>query len=144
VPRASGQKFWLQDHDTDVVSEAPPVQNTWYEVFNAQDVRLIWCVITQSNGETVVKDIEVRWTIDGNVYFISTSLDNNTANWIFRTRAPSTGGTAGLGATDSTVNASSFVDKRGLSFKVDVRITSVPGTNQTLLCECVRETLELT
>jgi len=137
-------KEWLQDHDTDVVNEVPPVQNTWYEVFDAEDVRLLWCHIFQTNDENAAKDIEVRWTIDGNVYFVAVALDDNTVNFIFRNRSPSSVGVAGLTATATESNAALNVDKRGLSFKVEIRMTSLPGTNQLLRCYCVRETLEVT
>jgi len=144
MPRASGQKYHYMDHDTDQVSLSPPVQNIWNEVFDAEDVRLLWCEVYQSNTETDAKDIEVRWTIDGNVYLVATALDNATVNHIYRGRTPSTGGTAGLNATATERNAGFTVDKRGLSFKVDVRMTGVPGTAQVLQCRCVRETKELT
>ena len=137
-------KEWLRDHDTDLLYEAPPVQNTWYEVFDAEDVRLLWCDIFQSNTEVAAKDIEVRWTIDGNVYFLSLSLADSTATYIYRGRSPSAGGTGGLASTGTEVNAVYHVDKRGLAFKVEVRMTSVPGTAQVLQCRCVRETLEVT
>jgi len=137
-------KEWLRDHDTDVVDESPPIQNTWYEVFDAEDVRLIWCWIYQSHTEAAAQDVEVRWTIDGTVYLASVSLDDSTANFIYRTNAPSAGGTGGLVAVATLQNAGYHVDKRGLSFKVEVRMTSVPGTAQLLRCRCVRETLEVT
>lgn len=137
-------KEWLQDPDTDVVDETPPVQNTWYEVFDAEDVRLLWCVIRQDNDETAAKDIEVRWTIDGNVYLEQVGLNDATSMWVWRDHDPSVGGTGGLSSSTSIFNAAYYTDKRGLDFKVEVRITSVPGTNQRLRCWCVRETLEVT
>lgn len=137
-------KEWLQDHNTDEVLESPPVQNTWYEVFDAEDVRLIWCEIYQTSTEMAAHDIEVKWTIDGNVYLVAVSLADSTANFIYRDRAPSAVGTAGLTATATEVIAGVNMDKRGLAFKVEVRMTDVPGTAQTLRCRCVRETLEIT
>lgn len=137
-------KEWLQDHDADVVDETPPAQNTWYEVFDAEDVRLIWCCVLQNNDETAAKDIEVRWTIDGNVYLGTASVANNTFNWAYRNQYASSGGTTGLNLGAAEFNASKYTDKRGLTFKVEVRITSLPGTNQRLRAWCVRETLEVT
>lgn len=137
-------KYAYYDHDTDRVNEVPPVQNTWYEVFDAEDVRLIWCIIFQTNDEAANKDVETRWTIDGNIYFYSDNLPNNTLHWVYRSRDPSTAGTAGIIISATAVNAGYYVDKRGQVFKVEVRMTSVPGTNQVLLCDCVRETLEET
>lgn len=144
MPKAFGQKFMYLDHDSDVVNEAPPVLNQWYTAFDALDVRLIWCRARQTNVETAAKDINVRWTIDGNVYFVNTTMDNNTWYYVFRYPNASTGGTLGLATGTPIENAGYHVDKRGQSFKVEVRIVSALGTNQTLECECVRETLELT
>jgi len=144
VPKAFGQKYMYLDHDTDVRSLAPPVQNQWYTVFDAYDVRLLWCIIYQSNGEAAAKNLEVRWTIDGNVYLGSIAALDSATYWVFRDHVPSTGGTAGLGLWAGTFNSAYLVEKRGQDFKVEVRITSPLGTNQFLLCRCVRETLELT
>lgn len=146
MPRANvgDIKRWLQDHDTDEVSEAPPVQNTWYEVFHAEDVRLIWCEIYQENDEVVAKIVQTRWTIDGNIYFDSHSIPSGTTYFIYRNREPSTGGTLGLSTVTAEYTAARFDHKRGLDFKVEVRTTEAPGTNQILRCRCVRETEEIT
>jgi len=133
-------KYWLRDHDTDYVNEAPPVQNTWYVAFDAEDVRLLWCKIYQSNDELANKIIQIRWEIDGNVYRGSINADNNTQYYVFRNYLPSNGGTAGLGIDTVIRTAVYNIDKRGLDFKVDVRITDPVGTNQVLICWCVRET----
>lgn len=137
-------KEWLQDHDSDRVSEVPPVQNTWYEFFDAEDVRLLWCAVKQNNDESAAKDLEVRWTIDGNVYFVSWAADHNTLYYIYRNYLHSAGGTSGLAADTTIRNGAYYVDKRGLVFKAEVRLTGVPGTNQALYGWVVRETLEVT
>jgi len=137
-------KYHYQDHDTDLLNEVPPVQNTWYEVFDAEDVRHLWCRVIQVNDELAAKAVEMRWTIDGNIYFSSTSIANNTARWVYRNYLSSGGGVAGLSFNADRVNAAEICDKRGHTYKVEFRMTSVPGTNQTLRCECVRETLEAT
>jgi len=144
VPKAQGQKFHYRDHDTDVVDVSPPVQNQWYEVFHAYDVRLIWCAILQANDETFVKTLEIRWTIDGNVYFEQMVAAHNVRRYVFRAVDPSLGGTQGLNSSATAYTASVYTDKRGQDFKVEIRITSALGTNQRLLGYCVRETLELT
>jgi len=138
------QHYWLQDHDSDVVFQAPPVQNIWYELFDVEDVRLIWHTVFQDNDENVAKDIEIRWTIDGTVYFLAYALADTTENYIYRSPVDSVGGTAGLTNTVEIRNAAYNVDKRGLAFKVEVRMTGVPGTNQLLISRTVRETLEVT
>lgn len=141
---AGETKYAYLDHDTDVVDESPPIQNQWYTVFDAEDVRLLWCWVQQQNGEVASKNVEVRWTIDGNVYFLYVTISDGTEYYIYRNTPPSLGGTDGLLWSDSITNAAFFVDKRGHSFKVEVRMVSAPGTNQQLLCYCVRETLEQT
>jgi len=144
VPKAFGQKFHYLDHDTDERILAPPVLNQWYEIFHAYDVRLLWCILYQTNVEAAAKNLEMRWTIDGTVYFGAIAAADSTVYWGFRDSVPSAGGTAGLGILGAILNSAYFIDKRGQDFKVEVRITSALGTNQTLMCRCVRETLELT
>jgi hypothetical protein len=141
---AGGKKYWLQDHDTDIIGEEPPVLNQWYTLFEADDVRLLEMYVSQMNEEENMKDIEVRWTIDGNVYAAFFEANNGTIYFIFRDMNPSIGGTQGLGS--DTVERRSFVDdfKCGLHFKVEVRIVSVLGTSQGLYAAAVRETLEET
>uniref|UniRef100_A0A6M3X856 Uncharacterized protein n=1 Tax=viral metagenome TaxID=1070528 RepID=A0A6M3X856_9ZZZZ len=141
---AAGVKYAYEDHDTDEVDPTPPVQNTWYPLFDADDVRLLWHTVFQSNDETAAKDIEIRWTIDGNVYFVAVNLDSGGTVYVYRGRMASGAGTSGLLTIDTATNACFTVDKRGKSFKVEVRITSVVGTNQRLLSRAVRETLEET
>ena len=144
MPKATGMKFHYDDHDTDAVDETPPILNNWYEVFHAQDVRLLWCYTRQSNDEAAVKTVEVRWTIDGTVYFGSFAQVSGTAYYTYRWVSLSAAGTSGLLVEAGVSNGAKYVDKRGKDFKVEVRITSALGTNQRLVCYCVRETLDLT
>ena len=149
MPRAGGSiaaqiKYAYKDNDTDEVSEAPPVQNTWYEVMNREDARLIWCQFLQTNDEAANKDVEIKWTIDGNVYFYGVSVASASPKYVYRIHVPSAGGTAGLTIDTEKRNAAYNVDKRGQAFKVEIRTTSVPGTNQVLTCRCTAETLEET
>ena len=132
------------DHNTDVVDESPPILNNWYEVFHDEDVRLIFCTVYQTNDETAAKDIEVRWTIDGNEYFRAFSLADSTTEFLYRQADPGVAGVSGLWHQVGWTTAAFHSDKRGQHFKVEVRITSVLGTNQRLRCYCVRETLEIT
>jgi len=140
----AGNKYHYQDHDSDVAQVTPPVQNTWYTVIDRDDVRLLWCTISQINDEAAAKDVEVRWTIDGTVYFEAVSLPNITTTFVYRSFQRSNAGVQGLLTTIEPVNAAYYVDKRGHDFKVEVRMTSVPGTNQVLFGIAVPETLEVT
>jgi hypothetical protein len=144
VAHAGETKYAYLDHDADVVNEAPPILNQWYTVFDAEDVRLLWCMVTQLNDEVAVKDVEVRWTIDGIPYFGVKTLNSASVWYIFRDYSDSFGGTSGLDWSATRATAGYYVDKRGHSFKVEVRITTALGTNQILGCYCVRETLEQT
>ena len=146
MPRASAGavaavKYHFQDEDSDYLIQAPPVQNQWYTVFDAVDVRLLVCAIVQNNDDVAAKDLEIRWTIDGNVYFMADTFGQGILEYIYRRYAPSTGGTDGLHDTSAVQGAAIHAAKNGLAFKVEVRMTSVPGTNQQLRCWCVRETL---
>jgi hypothetical protein len=143
MPQASGAGggagAWM-DHDAVLKLEAPPVINQWYTVFHDYNVRLIWCTLMQYNDETAVKNLEIRWTIEGTVYFTTVSAVESTEYYIYRNTVPSTGGTDGLGSTTDLRNAAFYVDKRGLDFLVEIRITSALGTNQVIAGTCVYET----
>lgn len=146
MPRADGRaiKYAYEDHDAYVVEETPPIQNQWYTVFDEEDVRHLWCRVYQTNDGAAAKNIEVKWTIDGHVYFGSASVPNDSARWIYRNYLPSAGGTQGLSFNGNAFMAAYYTDKRGHSYKVEVRITSALGVNQLMYCECVIETLEET
>jgi hypothetical protein len=133
-----------KDHDTAELNAAPPAFNTWITVFHDYDVRLLWCRVKQSNTETNVKNIHIRWTVDGHVYYDNIPLANNTWAWIYRNESPSTGGTDGLADNSGQYNATKWMDKCGQDFLVEVLIATALGTAQTLVCDCVYETLEAT
>ena len=130
---------WEEDHDSYEVDETPPVQNTWYEVCDEDDVRVIWCSVYQTNTEAAAKNVEYKWTIDGTVYFGSISLPDADTHYVYRNELPGAGGTAGLFIFTDRVNAAWYVDKRGHSFKAEVRITDAPGTAQQLRSRVVLE-----
>ena len=149
MPAAGGNiaeqvKYHYEDQPPSVVNEAPPVQNTWYPGTDDEDVRHIWCVVYQKNDEAAAKDVEIRWTIDGNVYLKAFSLTDGTNTWIFKNREPSAAGTTGLATLNTSINAGGYADKRGQAYKTEIRMTGAPGTNQTLSMWDVYETLEET
>lgn len=137
---AKQKKWHYEDNDPDQVSEAPPTLNLWYELFDEEDQRLIFHHIKQANDEVAAKTCEMRWTIDGTVYLRAQSLASGQDYFIYKTEAVSGAG-APIYASTTTVNAGYHTDKRGLSFKVEVRITEALGTNQTLISHTVREKL---
>lgn len=146
MPTANGAtiKYAYGDHDTAIVYAAPPTQNNWETLFDEEDVRLIWCVVCATDLLAAGSDIEVRWTIDGTEYFVDFTADSGTVYFIYRDFVPSGGGTAGLTKTDSEYNAAKYVDKRGQSFKVEVRKTSAVLPTDILEAWAVFETLEVT
>jgi len=144
MPAASGsgaRTAWM-DHDGVMLAQDDPVQNQWYPVIHDYNVRLIWCVVMQSNDEAAAKHLEITWTIDGNVYFFTDDFVSGTMYYIYKDRLPSVGGTSGLQWSTTILNAAHYVDKRGLDFAIDARIIDVGGTNQLLGAFAVYETLE--
>ena len=141
---AAQVKYHYEDHNPDYITQVPPVQNTWYEVFDAEDVRLLLCRVKQTNTDAANKDVEVRWTINGNSYLVSLNVPTGETWSVWKNHYLDPAGLAGAEMTASPLNACIYVDKRGHDFKVEVRMTSPPGTAQTMGCWCVRETLEET
>jgi len=145
VPKAFGQKFHYLEHDAAEVSEAPPVLNQWYTLFDDTDVRLLMVIVIQTNDELAAKTIEMRWTVDGTVYSTSFNCANNTEYYVYRDTRTSADPTGSLSFIATMYTAMGrYLDKRGQTLKVEVRITSALGTNQTLVSRAVYETLELT
>jgi hypothetical protein len=147
MPQASAgaaKKYAYLDHDSDHLQQTDPVPNSWYEVFHAYDVRLIWCVVLQHNDDSAAKNLEVRWTIDGTEYFVALSATDSAPYWIYRDYLDSNAGSQGLTSSTTFENAAHSVDKRGQDFKVEVRQTSNASNPAMLQCWCVRETLEVT
>jgi len=136
-------KYHYLDHDSYIVSEVPPDVNVWYELFDEEDVRLIWNTIYQKNDEAAAKDLEVRWTCDGNVYTLGVSVANNTYRYVYREFRPAASAFA-LTSAAVQLNAAFGVDKRAQAFKIEVRFVDVLGTNQQLRSYGVLETLEPT
>ena len=137
-------KYAYQHHEPGTVDMFPPVQNVWYTCLDADDCRFLWCYISQDNTGAVAKNMQVRWTIDGFVYYTAWLLASATATWIYRNWLPSAGGTQGLSLTTTRYNAAYELDKRGHSIKVEVRMTDAPGVAQRLFMRCEAETLEVT
>ena len=144
MPKASGMKFHYLHHDTVEQSLVPPVLNQWYTILDAYDVRLLQVRVQQTNTEAAAKDLEVRWTIDGVVYFCTFTPASGTNVHVYRTIAPSAGGTNGLWNSATGYLAHYYTDLRGQHVKIEFRITAALGTNQTLLGRVNYETLELT
>jgi len=147
MPAAHGgasKKYWLMDHEPAEVILASPVTDVWYPVLTESDVRLLLFSIMQINDDEAVKDIEVRWTLDGNVYTVEIqNAENGAQYYIAKDKHSSV-----VGGLDNNIDLIScggkILDKRALEAKLEIRITSACGTNQMLIGACLYETLEET
>jgi hypothetical protein len=150
-PQASGAggggvavKYAYLDHDSYLVAEHPPIQNQWYVLFDELDVRALVIAIEQDNGENAAKELEMRWTCDGNVYLHTFNADSGQQYYASRSKRESGSGDE-LEILDVVQTPMlGVLDKRAQHFKVEIRITSALGTVQNLNGWAVIETLEVT
>lgn len=115
-----------------ILDQTPVVQNTWYTVLEAEDVRVPYITIMHDNTDNVAKEVEIRLTLDGSVYTITWTLADNTWNWI---HCLAQSDAFGNSATPRPAGAND--DDHGLEifahdFKYEIRMTAVPGTNEVL------------
>ena len=145
-PQASGSgvKYAWRDQDTIIVSENPPVQNTWYGPTGIPDMRLLVYAVHQKNDEAAAKDLEVRWQFDGYVCGLAFSAADDQQYYIYRTKYPGGSGLELATSVNPVPPMLAMLDKRAQDADLEVRMTSVPGTSQTLDAWCVVETLEVT
>ena len=71
-------------------------------------------------------------------------MGSNSTSYVYRYEYGSFGGTDGLEIGNAVFNAAHYVDKRGHDFKIEIRMTSAPGTNEVIDAYAVYETLEQT
>ena len=147
MPAAHGgatKKYWLMDHDPAYIDVSPPVQNTWYEVYHAYDVRQLFMSILYYDDEETGASFEVRWTCDGNIYIIQDTIENDTQEYIYKNKLPSGGNDELSVDREPSEGRMPYRDKRAQDFKVEIRITSAIGTNAHLIGHALYETLEET
>jgi len=139
----------------------PPVQNTPYTVFDQEGgVRLVSIVIQHTNTETDDKDIDIIMTIDGTTYTydssdVGTILHNKKVGAMWICHAPTQDPTAyPIDIKDLTSSGALFslsggdqADAHGKpieghEIKLQVKMTSVPGTAQKLYYVATYEKLE--
>lgn len=146
MPVASGRglKYWLQDHDTAYLDQTP-VQNTWYTILDEDDVRLIYHSVEYDDDEHNMPTIEVRWTLDTNVYNGTCADEAAGTQWYVQRQkyAVVEGGEELLGST-TRIMCMTDVPKHALHGKLEARVTNVVGTNPHLIQRCLYETLEET
>ena len=137
-------KFMYKDHEAAQRICFPPTSMVNYEVFHAEDVRLIWCTVMQSNDENASKVLVITWTIDGNTYTTSFDALSGTTYYIYRHPDVETSGSALQTVPTTLTNAAYYVDKRGQDFKVEVMFADAVGTMQMVICTCAYQTLDVT
>lgn len=141
---AGGKKYAWKDHPLAQALLEPPTQNVAYTALHAYNVRVLQCYIWQFNDEHAAKQVETRWTIDGNVYVNSENIDESLDYWV-HARGDDPGDIVYTQkTTPDLTNAGYNVDKRGLDVLIQVKLISAPGGRQKLYCNVLYETLEET
>lgn len=133
MPRANVAdiKRWLTYYDDINDLQDPPVQNTWYTILDVEDVRCPYCFVIQVNDETAAKTIEVRIIADGLTNTPTFLCVNNTDYWANYNWAAVWGlTTTQFQMMSHNTDQSEPLFARDLN--IAVRMTDVPGTNQTL------------
>ena len=114
-----------------------PVQNTWYTVLDTTyNVRIKSIQLKHSNDESAAKALEIRGTIDG-VSMSATGSSPASGSWLNR------GMSAVADSFPASIgNAAYYVDLTCKSAKIEVRTTSVVGTNPLLFATVQYEQLK--
>lgn len=144
-PQAAAQvKYWLKNHALAKVEMSPPVQNTWYTILDEEDVRLLYVFVDQTNTEEEAKDLEFRWTIDGEIYVGVKNLDHANCLWCYRMKVCNPVVTDYIDSSGAPKLSDNDTYLCALDIKIEVRMTSAAGTAQTLNGYAQYETLEAT
>lgn len=119
--------------------ESPVTKDFWYTVF--EDVkgwkRLAIHEIGQDHNDAApgVKNIQVRWTLDGNSWVNAINLDKATEAWIHRHHG-------GISIKLEEFLALKYTVLMAENIKLEMRITSALGNGQDLESYVVYEELE--
>jgi len=136
--------YWPRHTGAYQVAENPPTQNVWYIVIDEDDAELAWLIIRQSNTEVAAKSVQVRFTVDGVVYQATYNIPSHSTTYVYRTDLTAADASGGLAIDTVIRNAAYTVMWRGQAFKFEVRLTSIPGTNQWLIARAVPNLDEVT
>ncbi len=122
---------------------APPVQNTWYPIKLLDGlgadldikapIRVIYFSMKHDNTDSSALTINMRVTIDGNVYTAvadAAGADNTVYYFYVDPTADA------LLSTTTVFNTAYYEALVGNSLKVEVRMTGVPGTAEKLYGWC--------
>ena len=132
-------EYHYKFHPIAKLNQDPPVQNTWYTVFDGTGgIRIRQVTARQINDEAAAKDIEFRMTIDG-VSVDATVTAQLEGSWYFWTIGPGVERVIG-GTTIRMIHEYEVVEC--LDALIEMRMTSAPGTNQKLDGRVHYETFE--
>jgi len=124
----TGGKESIEHQAAAVLTQAPPISGTWYIILDTVlKARLYWIWIRQNNDDTTARDIEVRITIDGEVFVGAVALANNTPNYAYMEGLPN-----GVDFGAALFMVCRYDAAEGKSCMVEMRTTSVVGTNLAL------------
>jgi len=145
-------------HDIETDLHAPPTQNVYHEVFDLETGQILhWIAIKQENGEVAAKNVDIKLTIDGEVYekignaldhaefyyvYFNTVGDDLTAGIVVAITNASPLTSFGIAIEDSDGIKTPRASLPMIEVKLEVRQTSALGTNQTLNTYYRRSSLE--
>jgi len=146
IPSRTLKHAWKL-HDAETDTRAPPTQNVYHEIFDlAGGQKFHYITIKQTNDEVAAKNVDVKLTIDGETYEkTGLSFGNGEIYYLYWTDIGLDPPAATLGASNSGILPAfgfSMDDSAGAKFipdveemtaaKLEVKMTSAPGTNQVL------------
>ena len=124
-PKFPNQFQLISDLDQD-----PPVQNTWYTVFEGTGgLRIKMVAARQTNDEAAAKNIDFRMTIDGVPLDATVTAQTSASwyNWYIRH-----GSDRVVGDNTFVYLFHNFVAVECHDALIEMRTTTAPGTNQKL------------
>lgn len=144
----AGKHVWKL-YDTQTDTRAPPTQNTYHEIFALEDgCMLQYITVEQNNDETGDKNVDIKLTIDGEsyektgnalangeifyVYWTDIGTDPPAATLVMSIANPLT--QFGFRAGESAAGAWMVFNPNPMTdCKLELKMTSAPGTNQTMV-----------
>lgn len=140
----AGKKYAFKTKAEVPMTQNSPVQNTWYTLCDlAGGLEILESAVNQANDEVADKNVESEITIDGIVwnnttlqghgydYFLfSTSTAPMSRHLRYGRRQECPAGVRVVTDADAGLGAVGYLPCH--AFKVRVRITDAPGTNQVL------------
>lgn len=151
-------KYAWKLHDLETHTKAPPVHNVYYEAFDEDGgQKLHYLVIYHDHGEHPgAKNVDIKLTIDGETYEkTGNALDSQEFYYIYfdeigddmtqavlKVTNASPLALFGIASEDSAANKGPRTGLMVTDIKLELKMTSAPGTNQTLVTHYRRSSLD--